>query len=115
LSAAPSFRCAVPNQIVMAPNNRMYVACYETKNVAVVDLLTDTVIAVLQGGTAATDPFGPRGLALAGNALYVYARGDQKLQVYDVSGVAPGTVRPPVAAATRDIGFDITPLRIENG
>lgn len=115
VAAAPDFRCAVPNQMVMASGNRMYVACYETKNVAVVDLSSDTVIAVLQGGTGAADPFGPRGLALADDALYVYARGDQKLQVYNVSGVVAGTVRAPVVAATRDIGFDITPQRIENG
>ncbi|HXU46485.1 MAG TPA: hypothetical protein VN783_13240 [Thermoanaerobaculia bacterium] len=110
------YHCAVPNQIAITPDNqRMFVACYETRNVAVVDLASDTVIAVLQGGTGATDPFGPRGLALAGNTLYVYARGDQKLQVYDVSGLTPGTVRPPVAAATRLIGYDITSQRILNG
>lgn len=114
-AAAPSFRCAVPNQMVMASENRMYVACYETKNVAVVDLASDSVIAVLQGGLGANDPFGPRGLALAEDALYVYARGDQRLQVYDVSGLSAGTVRAPVVAATREIGFDITPLRIKNG
>ena len=114
-AAAPSFRCAVPNQMVMAAGNRMYVACYETRNVAVVDLVNDTVIAVLQGGLGAGDSFGPRGLALADDALYVYARGDQKLEVYDVSGLTAGTVRAPVVAAARAIGFDITPSRVKNG
>lgn len=113
---AAGYRCAVPNQMALSPDGgRLYVACYETQNAAVVDLNTRQVIAELRGGSSTTDPFGARGLLLNGTALYLYQRGDHTLQTFNVANVTPGTVRLPVPNTARPIGFDVTSRTVLNG
>jgi YVTN family beta-propeller protein len=120
-----TFRCAVPTDIAYdAANQRLFVACYETRNVAVVQLNSTpaggTVIAELLAAPL-TAPraaaFGPRGVALSANGqtAYVLYRGDHKLQAFDLTTLAAGSQIPPSAAGALAAGFDITPLRILNG
>ncbi len=114
--ASLGYRCAVPNQLALsADGSRLFVACYETQNVAVVDLNSSLVIAELRGGSTFNEPFGARGLLVNGNALYLHQRGDHSLQTFNLSGLAAGTVRGPVAGTQRPIGFDITSRVVKNG
>ncbi len=104
-----TFRCSVPTDLTLSPDgSRLFVACYETRNTAVIDLASDQVIADLQASATTPDGFGPRGVAIhgSGNATYVYNRGDQRLQVFNTAGLAPGDVRTPVA--TLPIGYDVS-------
>lgn len=120
-----SFRCAVPTDIAYdSVAERLFVACYETRNVAVVQLNSTasggTVIAeLLAAPVALPNPaaFGPRGVALSANGLtaYVLYRGDHKLQAFDLTGLGAGSRIAPSAAGALSAGFDITPLRILNG
>jgi DNA-binding beta-propeller fold protein YncE len=113
------FRCAVPNDMALqASTGRLFVACYETRNAAVLDLATDTVIAELRADTASPDGFGPRGIALHpdGKAAYLYDRGDQRLQVFDLTGLGPGSLKQPVpVTGAVKVGFDITSVPVLNG
>lgn len=110
------YRCAVPNQLALSGDGtRLFVACYETQNAAVIDLASNQVVAELRGGSTSTDPFGARGLLVNGNALYLYQRGDHSLQTFDLAGLASGSVRLPVPGTTRRIGFDVTSRVVRNG
>ena len=120
-----SFRCALPTDIAYdAVAERLFVACYETRNVAVVQLNSTaaggTVIAeLLPAPLAAPSPnaFGPRGVALSanGSTAYVLYRGDHRLQAFDLTGLGAGSRIAPAAVGPLAAGFDITPLRILNG
>lgn len=113
------FRCAVPNDMALqASTGRLFVACYETRNAAVLDLATDTVIAELRAGAGTDAGFGPRGIALhpAGTAAYLYHRGDHRLQAFDLAGLGPGSLKTPVPlTGTVKVGFDVTPAPVVNG
>ena len=120
-----SFRCAVPTDIAYdSVAERLFVACYETRNVAVVQLNSTpaggTVIAELLAAPAAAPSataFGPRGVALSANGqtAYVLFRGDHRLQTYNLAGLGPGSRIDPAVSGPLKAGFDITPLRILNG
>lgn len=116
--------CALPNEMAFSADGKtLYVACYETHNVVVVDLdpshvPTHRVIAELKGLTLPTAAgerlnAGVRGIVLREPAgvLYAYSR-DNRIQVYPVP-VAPGTVAAPVQ--TLPIGFDITSVAVKRG
>ena len=111
----PDHQCATPTDLLLAPDGRRaYVACYGSRNVAVVDTGSRRVVALLRADLGSPDPergFGPRGLALHGDALYVYHRGDQVLQRFPVP--ADGEVRGP--EATLDAGSDPTPEPVVAG
>ena len=114
---AQGYSCSMPTEMAWgADGNRLYVACYGTHNVAVVDYPMTTVLAELRSGATATSRigFGPRGLVLdeERDRVYVHNRGDHTLQVY-AANPAPGTVNGPLK--TVPIGFDITPANIEAG
>lgn len=114
------YACSMPNQMTFSANfQTLYIACYESHNVAVLDLSSPTpqVVAELRGLTTlpsgAHQNFGVRGLALHSTAgvLYSYSR-DNRVQVYQVP-VASGTVNAPVQ--TVNLGFDITPSLVKEG
>ena len=113
------YACSMPNQMAFSADfNTLYVACYETHNVAVVDVSgAPQVVAELRGlatlPSGAHQDFGVRGLALHSTAgvLYTYSR-DNRIQVYPVP-VASGTVNAPVQ--TVSLGFDITPALVKEG
>lgn len=118
--AALGYRCAMPTEMLFAPDGQTaYVACYETHNVAVVDLGTGQVVAELRG--VATDPitgeaigFGARGLAADWNngVVYAYSRGDATVQAYTIPAPA-GTVVTPTSHVAA--GFDITTGSVRQG
>ena len=127
---AAGYSCAVPTQMALsAGGSRLFVACYETHNVAVVDLAAaggPRVVAELRGepntGPPASEPspdlpFGARGLALreAGEQpwLYTYFRGGNRLGTFDVAALGNGELR--LAADLRPLGFDITTEAVRNG
>ncbi|HZF08763.1 MAG TPA: hypothetical protein VFE33_08245 [Thermoanaerobaculia bacterium] len=114
------YACSMPNQMAFAASfQTLYVGCYETHNVAVVDLsgATPTVVAELRGLTTFSSTrhqnFGVRGLVLHPNqnVVYTYSR-DNRVQVYSVP-VASGSVNAPVQ--TVSIGFDVTPALAREG
>ena len=112
---AAGYACSMPTE--MAPTadfGTIYVACYETHNVAVVDTAAGIVTAELRG--LSKNPLGNvgvRGVALdeGSGVLYAYSR-DGRIQVYTVP-VATGSVNAPVQ--TLEIGFDITSALVEEG
>ncbi len=114
------YACSMPNQMAFTSSFRtLYVGCYETHNVAVVDL-TGTqpqVVAELRGLTTLASGlhqnFGVRGVLLhpTAGALYTYSR-DNRIQVYALP-VASGSVNAPVQ--TLSIGFDITSAPTKEG
>ncbi|MSR46624.1 MAG: hypothetical protein EXS13_06120 [Planctomycetes bacterium] len=102
---------AVPNEIALTANGQLlFCCCYDTRNTAVVDLASGTVIASL-----AASGFGPRGLALdeASERLWVFNRADATLDQFDLTQVAAGAVITPLASLP--VGFDPTPAVIRNG
>jgi YVTN family beta-propeller protein len=102
---------AVPNEMAFnAAGTLLYVACYESKNTAVIDATTDTVIASLHSSSA-----GPRGVVLdeANGHLFVYNRADQTVDLFLVP-VAAGTI-VSTPARTIAAGYDGEPLSIKNG
>lgn len=112
------YSCSMPNQMAFSASfQTLYVACYETHNVAVVDLSgPPQVVASLSGLSGIPgrhQNFGVRGLALhpTAGALYTYSR-DNRLQVYSVP-VASNTMAAPVQ--TLAIGFDITSSPVREG
>ncbi len=111
------YTCSFPNE--MAWNNagdRLYVACYGTNNVAVLDYPPTQVLAELRSNALPLNltGFGTHGLLLDENrgVVYTFEQGDSSLQVYSANP-ATGTVNSPVR--TVPIGYDITPANIESG
>ena len=117
---AQGYSCAMPNEMLFSPDfSTIYVACYETHNVAVVDVASSQVIAELRslrvhGGTGQAFRFGARGLAAdwANNTLYVYSRGDVSVQQFKIPPT-PGTVASPARSARA--GFDISRPELRQG
>lgn len=113
----PNFRCSNPNEMAFtASGSLLFVACYETRNTAVVDTASDTVIAELRATPGTTDGFGPRGVTLneSKNRAYVYNQADNTVQVFDITQpIAVGLQQNPTQ--TRSAGFDITPEPILAG
>ncbi|MCH9652205.1 MAG: hypothetical protein K0U98_28510 [Deltaproteobacteria bacterium] len=117
------YTCAVPNQMALsADGSRLFVACYETHNVAVVDLVTTggpEVMAELRGAPAVGPgvPFGARGLALREAAgqewLYTYFRGNNQLVTFNVSSLSSGESRLPTTLGS--VGFDVTTEAVQSG
>ncbi len=108
------FHCAVPNDILItADNQNAFVACYETQNVALLNLNTDQVTADFKA--ASSTGFGIRGLALSPSErwLYAYGRGDNTLLVFDTQTLPIGAPKAP--SKVIPVGFDITTDRILNG
>ncbi len=120
-----TFRCSVPTDMAYdAESDRLFVACYETRNVAVVQLNATasggTVIAELLPAPLTaprSDAFGPRGVTLSadGQTAYVHYRGDHRLQAFKLAGLGAGSRIAPAGPLPLAAGFDITPLRILNG
>ncbi len=109
------YSCAVPNQMALASDGQtLYVACYESHNVAVVNLGTGLVEAELTANPMADAnlPFGARGVLLnetGGNDfLYVYYRGNNQLAVFDPDAPTP-------LLGSQLLGYDITPKKVQNG
>src|SRR5262249_7929473 len=102
-------RFATPNEMVFdGEGDFLYVACYETKNAAVIDAANDVVYAELLCGA------GPRGVLLdagPGN-LYVYNRADLTVCVFSVPVPAGTGVSP---TKTFSAGFDPTPRSVKHG
>jgi hypothetical protein len=112
------YACSMPNEMAFsAAFDTLYVACYETHNVAVVDLSgpSPLVVSELRGlvGMPRPQNVGVRGLALHETAgvLYAYSR-DSRVQSYAVPAAA-GAVNTPLQ--TLAIGFDITPRKVLEG
>lgn len=106
------YTCAIPNQMTWnAAADRLYVACYGTNNVAVLDWPPTQVIAELRSNASAASPvgFGTHGVLLdeARGVLYTYEQGDNSFHVYAANPGA-GTVSAPLHPRN-PIGFDITP------
>lgn len=104
-------RFATPNEMVFnSAGNRLYVACYESRTTAVIDVVNDLVIASLQASGA-----GPRGVLLDEGAgrLYVYNRADHQVDEFDVSSISAGSILSPIR--TLSAGYDGTPLSIKQG
>lgn len=111
------YSCAFPNEMTWnAAGDRLYVACYGTNNVAVLDWPPTTVLAELRSNASVTNQtgFGTHGVLLdeGRGVVYTYEDGDGTLQVY-ASNPATGTVSAPLR--TVSLGFDITPRNIESG
>lgn len=113
------YLCANPTEMVLnAAETRLYVACYESSNVAVLDMTVNPpqVIAEMRAANPVTKdgPFGHRGVALneANDVLYAYNRGNNTLQVYptNVAGQRIDPVGSPIS-----VGFDVTPPRVIRG
>jgi DNA-binding beta-propeller fold protein YncE len=113
------YLCANPTEMAIdAAEARLYVACYESSNIAVLDLGLNPpqVIAEMRAANPVTKtgPFGSRGVVLneAQNLLYAYNRGDNSLQVYptNTTGVLVNPIGRPVS-----VGFDITPDEVIRG
>jgi DNA-binding beta-propeller fold protein YncE len=111
------YACAMPNEMAFtADQQRLYVACYETHNVAVVDTASRTVVGELRGLTTLPggdkQNFGVRGLVLreAANVLYTYTR-DNRVQVYTL----PIAGAPHAPVSTVAVGFDITSRPVRQG
>ena len=117
--ATAGYRCAFPTQMAFnGAGDRLYVGCYGTNNVAVLDYPPTQVIAELRSKASADNKvgFGTHGLLLdeGRGVIYTYEQGDGSLQVYaDDPGV--GTVTGPVHSRPMTIGFDITPANVEAG
>lgn len=112
------YACAMPNEMAFSADfQTLYVGCYETHNVAVVDLSgpTPLVVAELRGlvGLPRPQNVGVRGLVLREDdgVLHAYTR-DSKVLTYAVP-VAPGTVNAPLQSVAID--FDVTPRRVLEG
>ncbi len=114
------YACSMPNQMAFTASfQTLYVGCYETHNVAVVDLsgAVPQVVAELRGlttlGSGLHQNFGVRGVLLhpSAGALYTYSR-DNRIQVYALP-VASGSVNAPVQ--TLSIGFDVTSASTKEG
>ncbi len=105
-----------PSQMAVDAAGRfVYVACYETRNTAVVDLVTLQVHAVLNAGGLSPDKgFGPRGVLLdeSRGRLYVFNRADSTLDEFAVP-VALGSVNNPIR--TVSIGLDVTDPDVREG
>ncbi len=113
------YSCAFPNQMAFnSLGDRLYVACYGTNNVAVLDYPPTQVIAELRSNATSSDKrgFGTHGVLLdeARGVVYTYEQGDGSLQVY-AANPGVGTVSAPVHATPTSIGFDITPPSVEAG
>ncbi|MCH9652204.1 MAG: hypothetical protein K0U98_28505 [Deltaproteobacteria bacterium] len=124
------YSCSVPTQMALSVDgSRLFVACYETHNIAVIDLVSPggpQVMAELRGepntGPPAGQPnpdlaFGARGVALLEGEgqswLYTYFRGNNQLVTFDVSSLTSGELR--LATDLRSMGFDITTQAVRNG
>ncbi len=112
------YACAMPNEMAFSADfDTLYVACYETHNVAVVDLSgpSPLVVSELRGlvGLPRPQNVGVRGLALdeAAGVLFTYSR-DSRVQSYAVPAVA-GAVNTPLQTVA--VGFDITPRKVLEG
>ena len=112
---AQGYACAMPNEMAFSEDgSRLYVACYETRNTAVIDTATDMVIADLVPPAVATTGWGPRGVVLneGRSKAYVFNRADSEVHVFDIP-VAVGSRNVPVQTIAS--GFDITPDKIVEG
>ncbi len=116
---AQGYRCAMPNEMLFSPDfSTLYVACYETHNVAVVDVAAGQVVAELRSlrvsGSGQAFQFGARGLAAdwAKNLMYVYSRGDGTVQRFKIPATS-GSVASP--QRSRKAGFDITTATVRQG
>ncbi len=113
-----NYACAFPNQMAFnASGDRLYVGCYGTNNVAVLEWdSSPRVIAELRSNATVTDMtgFGTHGVLIdeGRDVVYTYEQGDGRLQVYDADPPG-GTVNAPLR--TVSLGFDITPANIEAG
>ncbi len=117
--AAQDYRCSFPTQMAFnAAGDRLYVACYGTNNVAVLDYPPTQVVAELRSAATVGDKtgFGTHGLLLdeTRGVVYSYEQGDGSLQVY-AANPGLGTVNAPLHATPAPIGFDITPANVEAG
>lgn len=109
-----AFKCAQPNQFVFA-GSTAFIACNETRNVAMFNANTDQVVADFAVAPTSARGFGIRGVALSSNGrwLYAYGRGDNSLLVFDTQGLSAGSPKRP--SRILSIGFDITTPRILAG
>ncbi len=117
--ASLDYRCAFPNQMAFnEAGNRLYVACYGSNNVAVLDYPPTQVIAELRSNASVTNQngFGTFGLLLdeARRVVYTYEQGDSSLQVY-ADNPTTGTVNAPVHTVPTSIGYNITPPNVIAG
>ncbi len=114
------YACATPTEMAFsADESYLFVACYESRSVAVVDVLQRLVVAELRADFFQDVGVGPRGVVLKANGpsssvAYVYNRGDNTLQAFNVPNtLGAGTVIGP--ASTTSIGFDVTPEIVRAG
>ncbi len=111
----PDYACAAPTALLFTQDlQRLYVACGETRNVAVVDPRAGRVIGELRVDLSSPRGWGPRGLALdeRKRVLYVFHR-DQTISIFrtdSADGAVGFPVGPPLSA-----GFDPTPEAIHAG
>ncbi len=106
---------SMPTEMAIDAAGRfVYVACFESRNTAVVDLATKQVHAVLNAGGPSGAGFGPRGLLLdeLNGRLYVYNRADSTLDEFSVP-VTLGSVNNPVR--TISLGLDVTAPEVMEG
>ncbi len=116
---AQGYRCSFPNQMAFnSAGDRLYVSCYGTHNVAVLDYPPTQVLAELRSGATVDNKvaFGTQGLLLdeTRGVVYSFERGDGSLQVY-AANPGVGTVNAPLHVRPTSIGFDITPANVEAG
>jgi DNA-binding beta-propeller fold protein YncE len=108
-----TYRCAVPTELAfLADGSRLFVACQDSANSAVIDTTvtgSEQVIAQL-----AASGFGPRGVVLheSRNRAYVYNRGDNTIDAFELPVTAGSTATP---VQTVSAGFDITPSNVIAG
>ena len=113
------YLCANPTEMALtADETRLYVACYESSNVAVLDMAANPpqVVSEMRAANPVTKfgPFGTRGVVLneADGLLYAYNRGDNTLQVYPTN--TPGPLVHPIGRPI-PVGFDVTPRHVVRG
>ncbi len=109
------FRCAMPNDLhFTSDNSKLFVACGDSRTVALLDANTDQVIAEFKA-TAGTRGFGIRGVLLNRSErwLYAYGRGDTTLLVFDTANLVAGAPNPPQQVLS--LGWDITPNNVVAG
>ncbi|MEM7586001.1 MAG: hypothetical protein AAF560_21605 [Acidobacteriota bacterium] len=117
--ASLGYRCAFPTQMAFnKAGDRLYVACYGSDNVAVLDYPPTQVLAELRSNTSVNNPvgFGTFGVLLdeARSVVYTYEQGDSTVQVY-ANNPATGTVNAPLQPTPNAIGFNITPPNVIAG
>ncbi len=113
------YLCANPTEMTLdAAETQLYVACYESSNVAVLDMTANPpqVVSEMRAANPVTKngPFGTRGVVLneAANVLYAYNRGNNTLQVYPTN--TPGPLVNPIGNPI-SVGYDVTPGEIVRG